>query len=85
MHCLQFSVVRYESVIHEFDPYFNYRSTIKLVTEGAAVAVASRPMQHAANHMPTPQHDSTPRDESVRQGLVPMPTDVPPRAALWMP
>lgn len=32
--CLQFSVLRYESVIHEFDPYFNYRSTIKLVNEG---------------------------------------------------
>lgn len=32
---LQFSVLRYESVIHEFDPYFNYRSTIKLVQEGA--------------------------------------------------
>lgn len=31
----QFSVLRYESVIHEFDPYFNYRTTIKLVTEGA--------------------------------------------------
>ncbi len=31
----QFSVLRYESVIHEFDPYFNYRSTIKLVNEGA--------------------------------------------------
>lgn len=30
----QFSVLRYESVIHEFDPYFNYRTTIKLVTEG---------------------------------------------------
>eukprot|EP00878_Enallax_costatus_P017490 GHUV01018372.1.p1 GENE.GHUV01018372.1~~GHUV01018372.1.p1 ORF type:complete len:291 (+),score=59.68 GHUV01018372.1:220-1092(+) len=29
-----FSVLRYESVIHEFDPYFNYRSTIKLVSEG---------------------------------------------------
>lgn len=28
----QFSVLRYESVIHEFDPYFNYRSTIKLVS-----------------------------------------------------
>jgi hypothetical protein len=27
-------VLRYESVIHEFDPYFNYRSTIKLVQEG---------------------------------------------------
>jgi dolichyl-diphosphooligosaccharide--protein glycosyltransferase len=31
---LQYSVLRYESVIHEFDPYFNYRSTIKLVDEG---------------------------------------------------
>ena len=30
----QFSVLRYESVIHEFDPYFNYRTTIKLVSEG---------------------------------------------------
>ncbi|KAN0047997.1 hypothetical protein ACTA71_002388 [Dictyostelium dimigraforme] len=29
-----FSVLRYESVIHEFDPYFNYRSTIYLVQEG---------------------------------------------------
>lgn len=29
-----FSVLRYESVIHEFDPYFNYRSTIHLVNEG---------------------------------------------------
>ncbi|EGC36923.1 STT3 subunit of oligosaccharyl transferase [Dictyostelium purpureum] len=29
-----FSVLRYESVIHEFDPYFNYRSTIHLVKEG---------------------------------------------------
>lgn len=29
-----FSVLRYESVIHEFDPYFNYRSTIKLVNDG---------------------------------------------------
>ncbi|GIL52156.1 hypothetical protein Vafri_8007 [Volvox africanus] len=29
-----FSVLRYESVIHEFDPYFNYRSTINLVQEG---------------------------------------------------
>ena len=28
------SVLRYESVIHEFDPYFNYRTTIKLVAEG---------------------------------------------------
>jgi len=22
-----FSVIRYESIIHEFDPWFNYRST----------------------------------------------------------
>lgn len=28
------SVFRYESVIHEFDPYFNYRSTIRLLEEG---------------------------------------------------
>jgi hypothetical protein len=35
---LQFSVLRYESVIHEFDPYFNYRSTIKLVTEVRSIA-----------------------------------------------
>eukprot|EP01050_Picozoa_sp_SAG11_P034000 SAG11_NODE_11819_length_736_cov_1.974882_1_plen_53_part_10 len=29
-----FAVVRYESVIHEFDPYFNYRTTDYLVREG---------------------------------------------------
>ena len=29
-----FSVLRYESVIHEFDPYFNYRTTQYLVEEG---------------------------------------------------
>merc|ERR1712137_913670 len=29
-----FSVLRFESVIHEFDPYFNYRSTQYLVNEG---------------------------------------------------
>eukprot|EP01052_Picozoa_sp_SAG31_P005213 SAG31_NODE_225_length_19846_cov_19.057983_23_plen_148_part_00 len=29
-----FAVVRYESVIHEFDPYFNYRTTDFLVREG---------------------------------------------------
>eukprot|EP01092_Planopodium_desertum_P001304 TRINITY_DN11902_c0_g1_i2.p3 TRINITY_DN11902_c0_g1~~TRINITY_DN11902_c0_g1_i2.p3 ORF type:complete len:365 (-),score=77.68 TRINITY_DN11902_c0_g1_i2:963-2057(-) len=29
-----FSVLRFESVIHEFDPYFNYRSTVYLVEEG---------------------------------------------------
>eukprot|EP00834_Sanchytrium_tribonematis_P000843 NODE_17_length_48642_cov_1.199349.p7 type:complete len:507 gc:universal NODE_17_length_48642_cov_1.199349:20585-22105(+) len=29
-----FSVVRFESIIHEFDPWFNYRSTIKLVQDG---------------------------------------------------
>lgn len=26
-----FSVIKYESVIHEFDPYFNYRVTQYLV------------------------------------------------------
>ncbi|KAH0553908.1 dolichyl-diphosphooligosaccharide--protein glycosyltransferase subunit STT3A [Cotesia glomerata] len=29
-----FSVLRYESVIHEFDPYFNYRTTKFLAEEG---------------------------------------------------
>ena len=29
-----FSVLRYESVIHEFDPYFNFRTTQYLVKEG---------------------------------------------------
>ncbi|KAH3744959.1 oligosaccharyl transferase, STT3 subunit [Pelomyxa schiedti] len=29
-----FSVLRFESVIHEFDPYFNYRSTKYLVSNG---------------------------------------------------
>lgn len=29
-----FSVIRFESVIHEFDPYFNYRATKYLVDEG---------------------------------------------------
>jgi dolichyl-diphosphooligosaccharide---protein glycosyltransferase len=31
---VQFSVLRYESVIHEYDPYFNYRATVKLVADG---------------------------------------------------
>jgi dolichyl-diphosphooligosaccharide--protein glycosyltransferase len=29
-----FSVIKYESVIHEFDPYFNYRVTAFLTKEG---------------------------------------------------
>ena len=29
-----FSVIRYESVIHEFDPWFNYRTTQYLTNEG---------------------------------------------------
>ena len=29
-----FSVIRYESVIHEFDPWFNYRVTQYITTEG---------------------------------------------------
>jgi len=29
-----FSVLRYESVIHEFDPYFNYRTTLFLTRNG---------------------------------------------------
>ncbi|XP_011269958.1 hypothetical protein CAOG_08388, partial [Capsaspora owczarzaki ATCC 30864] len=31
-----FAVIRFESVIHEFDPYFNFRSTKYLVEEGFA-------------------------------------------------
>jgi hypothetical protein len=42
-YVLQFSVLRYESVIHEFDPYFNYRSTIKLVTEVRSTALSRVP------------------------------------------
>ena len=29
-----FSVIRYESIIHEFDPWFNYRATQYLAKEG---------------------------------------------------
>lgn len=29
-----FSVLRYESMIHEFDPYFNYRTTVFLTEKG---------------------------------------------------
>lgn len=29
-----FSVIRYESIIHEFDPWFNYRSTYYMVKHG---------------------------------------------------
>lgn len=29
-----FSVLRFESVIHEFDPYFNYRTTKYLAEQG---------------------------------------------------
>lgn len=29
-----FSVIRYESIIHEFDPWFNYRSTYHMVENG---------------------------------------------------
>lgn len=32
--CRVFSVIRYESVIHEFDPWFNYRATKVLVEKG---------------------------------------------------
>ncbi|KAG0722984.1 Dolichyl-diphosphooligosaccharide--protein glycosyltransferase subunit STT3A [Chionoecetes opilio] len=32
--CRLFSVLRFESVIHEFDPYFNYRTTKFLAEEG---------------------------------------------------
>lgn len=26
-----FAIIRYESIIHEFDPWFNYRATVKMV------------------------------------------------------
>jgi len=29
-----FSVIRYESIIHEFDPWFNYRTTQYITREG---------------------------------------------------
>ena len=29
-----FSVLRFESIIHEFDPWFNYRTTVQLVESG---------------------------------------------------
>ena len=29
-----YAVIRYESIIHEFDPWFNYRATQKMVTMG---------------------------------------------------
>lgn len=32
--CRVFSVIRYESIIHEFDPWFNYRTTQYLAREG---------------------------------------------------
>uniref|UniRef100_A0A158Q7V4 Dolichyl-diphosphooligosaccharide--protein glycosyltransferase subunit STT3A n=1 Tax=Elaeophora elaphi TaxID=1147741 RepID=A0A158Q7V4_9BILA len=32
--CRLFAVIRFESVIHEFDPYFNYRTTRYLTDEG---------------------------------------------------
>jgi hypothetical protein len=44
---LQFSVLRYESVIHEFDPYFNYRSTIKASVTLQLAAADTLPFSHA--------------------------------------
>ena len=35
-----FSVLRYESMIHEFDPYFNYRTTRDAVERCREVAFA---------------------------------------------
>ena len=29
-----FAVLRYESIIHEFDPWFNYRATAYMVQNG---------------------------------------------------
>ena len=42
-----FAVVRYESVIHEFDPYFNFRTTKYLVRQSSCCACAPvRPSLH---------------------------------------
>lgn len=40
-------MIRYESVIHEFDPWFNYRSTIKLVNEVNAAPPRWDAVRHA--------------------------------------
>ena len=29
-----FAIIKFESIIHEFDPWFNYRATAKMVTMG---------------------------------------------------
>lgn len=34
-----FAVVRHESIIHEFDPWFNYRASKVLVNEGFYVSM----------------------------------------------
>lgn len=57
---VQFSVLRYESVIHEFDPYFNYRSTIMLVKVSACacmdVCYGTWPgARHACSAPPAPR------------------------------
>lgn len=40
-----FSVLRFESVIHEFDPYFNYRTT-KFLTEQGKSGSSHRVPRH---------------------------------------
>ena len=37
-----FSIVKYESVIHEFDPYFNYRVTQLASEKGESVCLSVR-------------------------------------------
>jgi asparagine N-glycosylation enzyme membrane subunit Stt3 len=32
-----FAVIRFESIIHEFDPWFNYRATHTLTTQGKII------------------------------------------------
>ena len=59
--CRLFSVVRYESVIHEFDPWFNFRTTRYLVAEGF-YNFHNWPATHAHRHT----HQHTPAYDVVR-------------------
>ena len=61
--CRLFSVVRYESVIHEFDPWFNFRTTRYLVSEGFYnFHNCASQLHHTASHihccpmLTTPSH-----------------------------
>ena len=43
-----FSVIKYESVIHEFDPYFNYRVT-QFLTKVRNVIIRAATLSEPAN------------------------------------